>query len=246
MPDTSEQTIISHLEALRHTLLKCLYALAIFLPLTLFLAPQLLDALIKHLLQDLPITLNFFSPVEVFILQIKLALVLDLICCFPYIAHQLWLFVLPALYENERRFIKSIVLSSSFLFITGTIFCLYLILPLIICFGVSFVTPEIKAVLGVSNIISLSLRLSVIFGLMFQFPLITCALIRAQIFSYETIKNKRPYVFTAILIISAILTPPDILSQIILAFPTYILFELGLYLSKKQTQKISNITQKNT
>ena len=185
---SDEETLISHLEALRNTLLRCLISLAIILPLTLYLSPYFLDWLIKILIQDLPVTLNFFSPAEVFILQIKIALVLDFVICFPYIAKQLWNFILPALYENERYFIKRIILSSSSLFILGVCFCISFILPLIIKF----------------------LWLSVIFGIMFQFPLITYSLIKSGICTYETVKAKRPYIFTLILIIAAILTPPDV------------------------------------
>ncbi len=229
--------LIFHLETLRETLIRCFLAIGIILPITLFIAPYLLDLLIKHLVNELPIHLNFFSPMEVFILQIKLALLLDIIICFPYISRQLWLFILPALYENERKFIRSIVLSSAFLFLIGITFCLYFIMPLIIRFGTSFATQNITAVLGISNIVSLCLHLSFIFGIMFQFPLITYSLIRSQIVSYNTIKDKRPYIFTLILIISAFLTPPDIVSQLMLTAPTYILFELGLYFSQKSTNR---------
>ncbi|MBP3687221.1 MAG: twin-arginine translocase subunit TatC [Alphaproteobacteria bacterium] len=234
MSDTPNNTdLLSHLEELRHTLIRCFIAIGVILPLTLFLAPTLLDILIKYLIKDLPITLNFFSPMEIFILQLKTALLLDLLICFPYIAKQLWNFILPALYDHERRFIKSIVISSSTLFIIGVAFCLFFILPLIIRFGASYATAEINALFGISNIVSLSLRLSVIFGIMFQFPLITYALIKANIITYNTVKSKRPYIFTLILIMSALLTPPDIISQLMLTLPTYILFELGLYFAKK-------------
>lgn len=234
MSDTPNNTdLLSHLEELRHTLIRCFIAIGIILPLTLFLAPTLLDILIKYLIKDLPITLNFFSPMEIFILQLKTALLLDLLICFPYIAKQLWNFILPALYNHEHRFIKSIVISSSTLFIIGVVFCLFFILPLIIRFGASYATAEINVLFGISNIVSLSLQLSVIFGIMFQFPLITYALIKANIITYNTVKSKRPYIFTLILIISALLTPPDIISQLMLTLPTYILFELGLYFAKK-------------
>ena len=230
---TDKENLIFHLEALRQTLIRCFIALAIVLPATLFAAPLLLETLTRHLVKDLPITLNFFSPMELFILQIKTAVVMDLLICFPYIAKQLWTYILPALYDHERRFIKSIVISSSALFITGIVFCLFFILPPVIRFGASFATADINAVFGISNIISLCLHLSIIFGLMFQFPLITIALIKARFVTYDTVKNKRPYVFTFILILSALLTPPDIISQLLLTFPTYILFELGLYFAKK-------------
>lgn len=235
MADTqnNSEDLIANLEALRKTLIRCFLAVGIVLPIALLTAPTLLDILIKHLINNLAISLNFFSPMEVFILQIKLAFLLDIILCFPYISRQLWLFLLPALYENERKFIKSIVLSSVSLFIVGIAFCLYFIMPAIINFSLGFATSNIKAMLGISNVVSLTLHLSFIFGIMFQFPLITYSLIHNNVISYTSIKNKRPYIFTFILIISAILTPPDVISQLMLTIPTYILFELGLYFSHK-------------
>ncbi len=234
MPNTEqEETLISHLEALRATLLKCFASLAIMLvPMFLF-APYFMNLLIKVMLQNTPLTLNFYAPMEVFILQLKTALVLDILICFPYIAKQVWDFVSPALYENERYFIKSLVFSSSFLFIIGVLFCLFFILPLVIRFGMSFVTDNLRPLFGISNLITLALWLSIVFGLMFQFPLITYALIKSNIVTYQTMRHKRPYIFLGILVLSALLTPPDIVSQLMLSLPTYGLFEIGLFFGKK-------------
>ena len=231
--EDNDESLITHLEALRSTLIRCFVALGIGLIPLFLIAPYFMDCLIKIMIGKNNVSLNYFSPMEVFILQIKIAVVLDFLCCFPYIARQIWQFVVPALYENERKFIKSIVLSSSALFIIGDLFCLFFILPLIINFGISFSTSEIKAMFGISNIIGLALMLSIIFGLMFQFPLITYSLIRFNITSYESVKNKRSYVFVGILIIAGILTPPDIVSQLMLAIPTYLLFEIGLWFAGK-------------
>ena len=239
--EDKDESIISHIEALRSMLLKCLKAVGIILIPMIFIAPKCLDIFIKIILKDNNIALNYFSPAEVFIIQIKFALVLDLIVCFPYIAKQVWNFCVPALYEHERKFIKSIVFTSSFLFILGSLFCLFVILPLIINFGMSFATKNINAVFGISNVISLSLWLILAFGLMFQLPLVTHSLIKADIVSYETIKNSRPYVIVGLLIMAGILTPPDVVSQIMLFAPTYLLFELGLLFSRKGSKKEKNI-----
>lgn len=233
MPEDQDESLILHLTALRSTLIKCFVALGIGLIPMFFVAPFCMNWLTKIMIGNNDVSLNFFSPAEVFILQIKIAVVLDLLICFPYIARQIWNFILPALYDNEKKFIKSIVLTSSTLFITGVLFCIYFILPLLINFGISFSTDNIKAVFGISNIISLALWLSVVFGLMFQFPLITYSLIRSGITSYEAVKSKRPYILVGILIIAALLTPPDVISQLMLATPTYLLFEIGLYCSRK-------------
>lgn len=230
--ENDNETLISHLEALRETLLKCFISIGIILPFAFFISPKALDFLIKILIGNNNITLNFFSPVEVFILQIKLALVIDILVCFPYIAKNLWDFILPALYDNEKKFIKSIVLYSSTLFISGVVFCIFTILPLIINFGMSFSKGNIQAVFGISNVINLSLWLSVVFGLMFQTPLVVHSLIKSGIVDYKTIADKRRYVIVILLICAAILTPPDIVSQVILFIPTYLLFELGLLFSK--------------
>jgi len=204
----------------------------VFLPM-FFITPYIMDKLIALIMGDIGAPLNFFSPMEVFMLQIKIAAVFDILLCFPYMAKQIWDFVLPALYDNERRFIRSIVLASSGLFIIGVLFCLLFILPLVIRFGMSFMTDNVKPVLGIGNVVSLALWLSVVFGITFQFPLVTFALIRSGIVKYETVKNKRRFVFTGILILSGILTPPDIISQLMLTLPTYALFEIGLFCGKK-------------
>lgn len=231
--EDKEESLVTHLEALRATLIKCFVALSVGLVPMFLAAPYCMDKLIEIIIGGNDISLNYFSPMEVFLLQIKIAALLDILICFPYMARQVWKFLLPALYENERRFIKSIVLISSSLFIIGVLFCIFFILPLIVNFGISFATTDIKAVFGVSNIIGLALMLSLIFGVMFQFPLITYFLIRSGITSYESVKNKRPYIFVGILIIAGILTPPDVVSQLMLTIPTYLLFEIGLYFSRK-------------
>ena len=235
--EDKDESLITHLEALRSTLIRCFVALGIGLIPLFLVAPYFMDCLIKIMIGKNNVSLNYFSPMEVFILQIKIAVVLDFLCCFPYIARQIWQFIVPALYENERKFIKSIVFSSSALFIIGVLFCLFFILPLIINFGISFSTSEIKAMFGISNIIGLALMLSIIFGLMFQFPIITYSLIRFNITSYESVKNKRSYIFVGILIIAGILTPPDIVSQLMLTIPTYLLFEIGLWSARKQSKE---------
>jgi len=240
-----EATFTEHLEALRATLIKSLSILAIGLVPIYFITPYVLETLIKIILGKNTVTLNFFTPLEVFILQLKMALLLDILVCFPYISKQVWKFVLPGLYDNERKLIKSVVAVSSALFIAGVLFCMFFILPALINFGLGFATDEIRPVLGIDNILTLVIRISFIFGLMFQFPLITYALLHFNIVNYENVKSKRAYVFVIILIISGILTPPDIISQLFLTIPTYALFEIGLFFGKK-CGNLNNYSDLNT
>lgn len=233
----AESSLVSHLEALRRALIRSFAALAIGI-VPLFLAsPYVLDRFCEQITLQSGITLHYFSPMEVFLLQLKIAALLDVVLFSPYIAWNIWQFVLPALYEKEKRFIRSIVGLTSALFIAGVAFCLIVCFPLIVQFGMSFAGETLTPVFGVSNLISLALWLSLAFGCMFQFPLVTYALIRGGIVSYETVCDKRPYVVIAILVVAALLTPPDILSQIILGAPTYLLFEAGLLAARRFRHK---------
>lgn len=126
------------------------------------------------------------------------------IVCSPCIAWNLWKFVLSGLYENERRFVRSIVWMTCGLFIAGVVFCLGICFPLLVKFGMSFQSETLQPIFGVSNIVTLAHWLSLAFGCMFQFPLVTYALIRA-----------------------------DIVSQLILGVPTYLLFEAGLLAARR-------------
>ncbi len=235
--EEKDESLITHLEALRKTILKCLYSVAIVLPFAFYFSPKILNLFIKLLLRGNNITLNFFSPAEVFIIQIKLGVLISIIVCFPYIIKQLWDFILPALYDNERKFLKSLVIISSLLFCLGVIFCVFIILPLIINFGLSFQAENIQAVFRISEVINLALWLSLAFGLMFQLPVITFYLIKSGLVEYNSIANKRPYVVVGLLIIAGILTPPDIVSQVMLALPSYLLFEGGLLFAKLNGKK---------
>lgn len=230
--EDKDESLLVHLEALRSCLLKCLASVALlFLP-AWFISPKLLDLFVDFLTRGYSIKLNYFSPAEVFLVQIKTAAVLAVCIAFPYIAKQVWKFILPALYERERKFISRLVVISGLLFCVGVLFCLFVIIPFFIRFGLSFSTANLSPMFGFSNLVSLSMWMCVIFGLMFQFPLITFALISSSIVSYKTVCDKRPYIIVGILIIAAILTPPDVVSQLLLALPTYILFEAGLWFAK--------------
>ena len=231
-----EATLISHLEALRRALLRSIVALAIGIVPLFLVSPYVLDWFCKQIALQGGVTLHYFSPMEVFLLQLKISALLDCVLFSPYIAWiawNMWQFVLPALYDNEKRFIRSIVALTSMLFIAGVAFCLIVCFPLIVQFGMSFASTTLQPVFNISNLVTLALWLSLAFGCMFQFPLVTYALIRAGIVSYETVCSKRPYVVVAILLFAALLTPPDIISQLLLGAPTYLLFETGLLAARR-------------
>ena len=227
-----QESLVTHLEALRRVLIRSFVALAIGIVPIFLVSPFVLDWFCEQIQLQGAATLHYFSPMEVLLLQVKIAALLDCVLFSPYIAWNVWQFVLPALYEKERRFIRSIVGLTSLLFIAGVVFCLFVCFPLIVQFGMSFASDSLQPVFGVSNVISLALWLSLAFGCMFQFPLVTFALIRGGVVEYKTVCNKRPYVVVAVLLLAALLTPPDIISQLLLGLPTYLLFETGLFAAR--------------
>ncbi|WP_176012845.1 twin-arginine translocase subunit TatC [Victivallis sp. Marseille-Q1083] len=245
MPDAPEQSFISHLEALRNALLHCVAAAALLYPVGYWLTSYCIDALIRWSCPPELGALSFFSPMEVFIARLKLALILALALGYPYCAWQIWRFLLPALYEKERRALKWGIVFSSVLFLAGVAFCAGVILPMVMRFAAGFATPELKPVLGLSNFLNLAGWLMLAFGLMFQFPLFVLLLVKFGVVQASTLRRQRPYIIVLILILAAVLTPPDVISQLLLAIPTWLLFELGLLLAgRRQTAAEPEIPDK--
>jgi sec-independent protein translocase protein TatC len=231
----AEQSFLDHLEELRRTLFKCLAAVSVLYLPAFFASPHVMQGIISWAAPPQMDGFNYFAPLEVFILRLKLALVLALATSFPYCLWQVWRFLLPALYDNERKVLKWWVLASSLLFIFGTVFCFAFILPLVMNFSLSFASDVIKPVIGLGHFLTLSGWLMLAFGVMFQFPLAVMLGVRFGFVKKSFLQDKRPYVLVLILIISAFLTPPDVISQLMLAAPTYLLFEFGLLFSKNIT-----------
>lgn len=232
MQELEQEKFTYHLTELRKTLLSIILCIVILFPLGYYLAPYCIDFLIKWSFPQELSKLNFFSPMEVFIVNLKIGFIISFVVGFPYIMYKIWKFLLPALYEKERKFLKVAVFVSSFLFVCGVSVCIAFVLPLLIKFSMSFVSEYIQPILGINNFLSLAGWLMLVFGIMFQFPIVIYFLVKFGIVSVKTLTNKRPYVIIIILVTAAILTPPDVVSQLMLAIPTYILFELGIIFAK--------------
>jgi len=169
----------------------------------------------------------------VFMVNLRMGCILAAILCYPYVAYRLWHFLLPALYDEERKAWRHWLVGSSFLFFAGGAFCVAAVLPLIMKFAASFASDTITPLIGLSQFISLAGKLVLAFGIMFQMPIAVCILVRFGLVGLDAIRNSRPYVLIVILLVSALLTPPDILSQGMLAAPTWLLFELGILLASR-------------
>ena len=230
---TSEATFVDHLTALRSTLISCVIATALLYPICFYLSPYVIDILVRWSLPESMGALHYFSPMEVFVVQLKMAFALSLALAFPWNVYQFWRFLLPALHRQERRLLGGWIVASTVLFFGGIAFCIGFIIPLLMSFSASFATPELRPILGLSQFLQLIGWLSLAFGVMFQAPVIVLFLVRFGILSADALRQKRPYVIVAIFIVSALLTPPDVLSLIVLAVPSWLLFELGLLFAKR-------------
>lgn len=226
-------TFLGHLEALRRTLLACVAAWVIAVPVGIFLAPRFVKWMVVWSFPAAMRELNYFGLLEVFVMYMRMGLILGAVLASPYITFKLWRFLLPALYENERRMCRRWLVFAAVLFIAGAAFCVGAILPLIVRFASSFASDYLRPVLGLSNFLSLAGALIVAFGAMFQMPVAVFIAVRFGLVRVEALRRGRPYVLIVILIIAAILTPPDIVSQLLLATPTWLLFEFGLFLAAR-------------
>ena len=233
----AENTLIAHLEALRRTLLSCVIATASLYPVGYLISPWVIGTLVRWSFPESVGRLHYFAPMEVFWVQLKLALILALVMAYPWNLLQVWRFLLPALYREERKAFGWWILFASVLFFGGVVFCGGVILPMLMNFSGGFATPELQPILGLANFLNLAGWLMLAFGIMFQAPIVVLLAVRFGVISTGSLRKKRAYIMTAILIVAAILTPPDIVSQVMLAVPTWLLFELGLFLATKIEHK---------
>lgn len=230
MNNTPELSLMGHLIELRSVLLHCLLAIIILFPLGYISAPYAIDKLVAWSFPTELGKLNYFSPMEVLVIKLKLGLLIAFMLAFPFIVWKVWQYLASALYEHEKRTIKLAIVLAGCLFLMGVIFCIFLVLPAIMKLSASFSTPNLQPMIGMSEFMGLCGMLMFSFGLMFQLPLMVLVAVKLGLTSAANIRHKRPYVIVAILIVAAILTPtPDIVNQLLLAIPTWLLFELGTY-----------------
>ena len=237
MAELETDSFLDHVEALRRTLLACLAAWAVALPFGLVLARPFVSWLIRWSCPASIARLHYFSALEAFTTYLRIGGVLAILLCHPYLVHRVWQFLLPALHEHERRALRPWLVVFSLLFASGAAFCLVAILPLLMRFSASFASADLAPVLGLADFVALAGALTLAFGLMFQTPIAVVVAVRFGLASAAALRHARPYVLIAVLVVSAVLTPPDVISQIALAAPTWILFELGILFAARGSDR---------
>jgi len=233
-PPDAGQPLISHLIELRRRLLRILAViLLVFLALFPF-ANELYSLLAKPLLQHLPqgasmIATEVASP---FLAPFKFTMVLAFFVAIPLVLHQVWAFIAPGLYQNERRLALPLLVSSTLLFYAGMAFAYFVVFPLIFAFLVNVAPAGVTVMTDISKYLEFVLKLFFAFGMAFEVPIATIVLVWAGITTPESLIAKRPYVIVAAFVIGMLLTPPDMISQTLLAVPMWLLFEAGIVFSR--------------
>jgi sec-independent protein translocase protein TatC len=231
--DEADQPFISHLIELRDRLLRIVLVVAVvFLALMPF-ANTLFSELSGPLTSQLPegnsmIAIEVASP---FLIPFKLALVLALFIAMPFVLYQVWAFVAPGLYRHERRLVMPLLVSSTVLFYAGAAFAYYVVFPLVFKFLTATAPEGVSVMTDISRYLDFVLTMFFAFGAAFEVPVLTVLLVWTGMVTPDGLRQKRPYVIVGAFVIGMLLTPPDIISQTLLAIPILLLFELGIVFS---------------
>jgi len=231
--DNGELPFISHLVELRDRLLRIVLVVAlVFLALMPF-ANTLFTALSGPLTAHLPegssmVAIEVASP---FLTPFKLSLVLAVFIAMPFLLYQTWAFVAPGLYRHERRLVMPLMVSSTVLFYAGAAFAYFVVFPLVFKFLTSTAPVGVAVMTDISRYLDFVLTLFFAFGLAFEVPVLTVLLVWTGMATQDGLREKRPYIIVGAFVVGMLLTPPDIISQTLLAVPVLLLFELGIILS---------------
>ena len=221
-----------HLGELRSRLVKAILAVLVLFCIAMGFANQILEFLQGPLKAALPPgaqALHFTSPLEPFIAQIKVAILISLIAGCPVWLYQFWRFIEPALYQHEKKYILPFTLMSVLLFMSGVAFCFFIMLPFGLSFLINMGMETASAIITISDYISVIMVLILAFGLVFETPLILVLLAMLDLIEADTLAKNRKTVLVIILILGAMLTPPDPISQVAMALPTYLMFEVSIW-----------------
>lgn len=234
MTTDEKQPFLAHLEELRKRLVVCAIAIGIGFIICYIFSKQLFSFLILPLTKALPADsqLIFTNLPEMFITYIKVALVAGIILAIPIIFYQLWMFLAPALYQKEKGYCIPFVFFSSILFVAGSLFGYFVVFPYSFKFFMGFATEDIQALPSVKQYFSFAIRLLLAFGLVFEMPVVVFFLTKIGLITPDSMKKFRKFAILSSFILSAILTPPDVATQIMMALPIIILYELSIFISQ--------------
>ena len=245
---SQQQPLISHLLELRNKLLRAIGSVLLVFICMVYWANDIYHYMAIPLMQALPesgsmiatdVAAPFFAP-------FKLTLVLAFFVAIPYVLYQVWSFVAPGIYKHEKRLITPLLFSSTLLFYLGIAFSYYVVFPVVFGFFASVAPEGVEVATDISSYLSFILKLFFAFGLAFEIPVAVVLLCWGGVTNVEDLRTKRPYIVVGAFVIGMLLTPPDIISQTMLAIPMLVLFEGGLLAARFYTKKDDEDEQDET
>ncbi len=230
----TEGSLVSHLIELRDRLLRGILSVVVFFIILAPFANSLYEVLASPLMSALPEDNTMIStePHGPFFVPFKFAFACAFALAVPYLLYQIWAFVAPGLYKNEKRLVVPLLLSSSALFYLGILFSYFVVFPLIFQFFANTAPEGVAVMTDINSYLSFVIKLFFAFGVAFEVPVATVLLIYMGAATVEGLAKKRPYIIVGAFVVGMLLTPPDIFSQTLLALPVWLLFEAGLYCSR--------------
>ena len=232
--DEKKLPLTSHLQELRKCLVFSFIAIAAGFIICYAFSQDLFDILSKPLLKMMPSggSLIFTSVAEAFFTYMKVAFIAGIILTSPFVLFQVWAFVAPGLYRNEKRYVIPFVFAGSFFFALGILFAYFVAIPVGFKFLLGYATDFIKPMPSMKEYLSFSIKFLLAFGLVFEFPVVLVLLARIGVVDAKTMARHRKYAILLIFIFAAVMTPPDFISQLLMAIPLMGLYELSIILSK--------------
>ena len=235
--------IVQHLVELRSALLRSVIAIVIFFLMLFPFANEIYTFIAAPIVQAIPgsnlIAIGVISP---FLTPLKMSLILAVYIAMPYLLYQIWIFAAPALYRHEKKLILPLVVSSALLFYTGLLFSFYIVFPVIFNFLSSVGPSSVDFAPDIQYYLDFILKVSFAFGVAFEVPIATILIIMFGVTTAEKLKKNRAYIIIGSFVLGMILTPPDIISQFLIAIPMWLLFEAGLIFSAFFKVRINNKT----
>ncbi len=228
-----EETFVSHLVELRNRIMKASVAVIVVFLCMMPWAGDIYDFLAYPMMVALPAGSKMIATgvITPFLVPIKVTLLGAFMVALPWVLYQLWAFVAPGLYTHEKRLIAPLVISSSLLFLTGVAFCYFLVFQVVFKFINNFAPKSISVAPDIESYFGFVMTMFIAFGITFEVPIVVVVLVRMGLVTVQKLKEIRPYVVVGAFVIAAIVTPPDIMSQLLLAIPLCLLYEVGILIA---------------
>jgi len=235
MLEEPQQNFIAHLVELRDRLIRALISVVVVFLLLVAWAREIYTLLATPMLAALPQGGQMIATdvAGAFLVPMKVTLLVALLVALPYVLYQVWAFVAPGLYQREKRMVWPLLTSSVLLFFVGMGFAYFIVFPTVFAFINQFAPEGVAVMTDINKYLSFVITTFLAFGLTFEAPVVVIVLVKAGIVNADKLRASRPYVIVGAFVTGAIFTPPDVISQLLLAIPLWLLFELGIFLAER-------------